>query len=83
MDRDERLNWPSVTLHIPASELGVMGETGGGRGAVDVMRARKGATKFHPNFPTSEVGIMDGNREGTPRADGLGEVGVEGVKAAG
>lgn len=27
---DERLNWPSVTLHIAASELGVMGETGGG-----------------------------------------------------
>lgn len=26
---DERLNWPSVTLHIAASELGVMGETGG------------------------------------------------------
>lgn len=26
---DERLNWPGVTLHIAASELGVMGETGG------------------------------------------------------
>lgn len=26
---DERLNWASVTLHIAASELGVMGETGG------------------------------------------------------
>lgn len=25
-DGDERLNWPSVTLHIPTSELGVMGE---------------------------------------------------------
>lgn len=25
-DEDERLNWPSVTLHIPTSELGVMGE---------------------------------------------------------
>lgn len=23
---DKRLNWPSVTLHIPASELGVMGK---------------------------------------------------------
>lgn len=27
---DERLNWPSVTLHIAASELGVMGEAVGG-----------------------------------------------------
>lgn len=26
LDGDERLNWPIVTLHIPASELGVMGE---------------------------------------------------------
>lgn len=25
-DGDERLNWPSVTLHIPTSELVVMGE---------------------------------------------------------
>lgn len=25
-DGDVRLNWPGVTLHIPTTELGVMGE---------------------------------------------------------
>lgn len=33
------------------------------------------ATKCHPNFLTSEVGIMEGRREAPLRGDGLGEVG--------
>lgn len=33
------------------------------------------AAKCHPNFLTSEVGIMEGRREATRRGDGLGEVG--------
>lgn len=51
------------------------------------MRNRKGeggrravgkggrAAKCHPNFLTSEVGIMEGRREVTLRGEGLGEVG--------
>lgn len=30
-----------------------------------------GAAKCHPNFLTSEVGIMEGRREATLRGDGL------------
>lgn len=42
-EADERLNWPSVTLHIAASELGVMGETGERwRGWMDVRGGGRG-----------------------------------------
>ncbi len=78
-DGDERLNWPSVTLHIPTSELGVMGEKWKEGRWKEREKERQGeggrATKCHPNFLTSEVGIMEGRREATLRGDGLREVG--------
>lgn len=71
------MNWPGVTLHIPTSELGVMGEKEKEGRCKERERGRRGegATKCHPNFLTSEVGIMEGRREATLRGDGLREVG--------